>query len=289
MLHRQEMRDFEPIQIAILLVCCAIAASSSAAQPASHGERARLAPGLALLLKQECAQAVPLLREVLTAANAEFADELILLGLAYDCSGDRQALLSLFDDIWNHDLDPQEPTAEIRLVDDALRSGWQLQSRSSEGTYFAALLYSRVGRYEAALAELNVVGAPVRGSWSYYNLLGTVYLRQERFADAQHALEKALERSNGHADTFYKLGTVALATGDVSQATRRFQQSLRLRPVFPAASAALGIALLQAGEFQAARDALAKGTSVGPEIYLYLGETNERLGDREEAIAAYTN
>ena len=80
---------------------------------------------------------------------------------------------------------------------------------------------------------------------------------------------------------------MALATGDVPAATERLRQAVKLRLVFPAASAALGMALLQAGEFEAARESLTKGTSVGPEIYVYLGAANERLGQREAATEAY--
>ena len=67
----------------------------------------------------------------------------------------------------------------------------------------------------------------------------------------------------------------------------RLRQAVRLRSDFPAASAALGIALLQVGEFAAARDSLSKGKTLGPEIYIYLGAASERLGDNAAAIESY--
>src|SRR6185369_10428945 len=49
----------------------------------------------------------------------------------------------------------------------------------------------------------------------------------------------------------------------------------------------LGIALLQNGDAQGAREALVNGSSIGPEIYFYLGQAYERLDNRDAAIEAY--
>lgn len=239
-----------------------------------------------MLSKNECKQAALEFQQVLVA-NPNSPEGGILLGIAYDCSGDRANLRTAFRRIWNCDLDPQGPTGEITLIDNALNSELKLQPQTAMGRYFEALLYFRVGRYDSALAQLQNPAAPIADSWAYYNLLGTLYLRQSRFSEARNALETALVRSNNHADTFYKLGTVFLATGDVSGAMFQLRQAVRLRPAFPAANAALGMALLQAGEVTAARDFLLRGTSVGPEIYVYLGAASERLGDNKTAIESY--
>jgi len=245
-----------------------------------------LVAGWGFLSQHECKKASTALEQTL-AQNPNLTEARILLGLAYDCAGDQQRLKVAFKGIWDLDLDAQQSTAEMRLIDSVVGKEVDLQPRTSEGRYFEALLCVRIGRYGAALEKLQKLGAPVAASWSFYNLLGTIYLRQARFPEARQALETALEQSGEHADTFYKLGTVALATGDVSGAVTRLRQSTAIRPAFPAASAALGMALLQAGEFEAAREALTKGASVGAEIYVYLGIANERLGDRESAIKAY--
>src|SRR5436190_792295 len=83
----------------------------------------------------------------------------------------------------------------------ALRAGLELKQRTVEGRYFEALLYLRVGRYGTAVEKLRGLEA-VAGSWAYYNLVGTIHLRQARFSDARQALEAALEQFQGHADTF---------------------------------------------------------------------------------------
>jgi tetratricopeptide (TPR) repeat protein len=286
------MRDCQPIQIAALLVGWALVVAPCVADSASSNidgsaiSSPAFASGLAVLSKNQCQQAVRHFQQAL-AGNLNSPESRILLGVAYDCSGDREKLRTAFSRIWNYDLDPQQPTAEIGLIDNALNSGLKLQPQSALGKYFEALLYLRVGRYDSALARLKNSAAPIADSWAYYNLLGTLYLRQSRFPEARIVLETALARSNNQADTHYKLGTVFLATGDVSAATGELRQAVKLRSLFPAASAALGIALLQAGEFAAARDSLSKGTALGPEIYIYLGAASERLGDNKSAIESY--
>ena len=194
-----------------------------------------------MLSNNECKQAARRFQQVLVA-NPNSPEGGNLLGIAYDCSGDRKNLRTAFGHVWNYDLDPQGPTAEIKLIDHALNSELKLQPRTSIGRYFEALLYFRVGRFDSALARLQNPAAPIADSWAYYNLLGTVFLRQSRFSEARNALETALVRRNNHADTYYKLGTVFFATGDVSGAMFQLGQAVKLRPVFPAASAALGIA-----------------------------------------------
>lgn len=239
-----------------------------------------------MLSKHECKPAALQFQHLL-AANPDSPESRILLGIAYDCAGDRPNLNTAFNRIWNYDLDPQTTTAEIPLIESALNSGLKLQPQTAQGKYFVALLYFRVSRYDAALEELQTSASPVADSWAYYNLLGTLYLRQSRFSEAREILEMALARNANQADTFYKLGTVSLASGDAATAVTRLRQAVKLRPAFPAASAALGVALLQSGDFADARDALMKGTSVGPEIDVYLGTANEKLGNNKEAIENY--
>jgi tetratricopeptide (TPR) repeat protein len=286
------MRDCQPIQITALLVGWALLVApcvghnATSSTDVSEISSARFASGLAMLSKNECKQATHHFQQAL-AGNPNSPENIILLGVAYDCSGDRENLRTTFGRVWNYDLDPQRPTAEITVINKALDAGLKLKPQTPLGKYFEALLYSRVGRYESALARLKGSPAPIADSWAYYNLLGTLYLRQSRFLEARNALETALARNNNQADTHYKLGTVFLATGDVSGATNELRQAVKLRSLFPAASAALGIALLQTGEFAAARDSLSKGTALGPEIYIYLGAASERLGDNKAAIASY--
>jgi len=275
---------------AVFFVLGAVIGARGAGQSSGPSDRQTVArefsSGWEFLSQHECKKASTTLEQAV-AQNPNLTEARILLGLAYDCSGDQQRLKLAFNGIWDRDLDAQQSTAEMRLIDSVLGKQVDLQPGTAEGRYFETLLYVRLGRYGLALEKLQKLGAPVAASWYYYNLLGTIYLRQARFPEARQVLETALEQSREHADTFYKLGTVALATGDVSGAVTRLRQATSIRPAFPAASAALGMALLQKGEFEAAREALTKGTSVGAEIYVYLGNTNERLGDNESAIKAY--
>ncbi len=283
------MRNCQPIQIAILLLgstlACAAQGSGAAATGGTIAGR-RFASGLALLVKHECKGAAAELQQALTAAP-DLTEARILLGITYDCSADRIKLTTAFHHIWDHDLDPQEPTSAMTLTASAIQAGFNPRPQNAEGKYFQALLYYRLGNFDSVLPLLQAATPPVTDSWAYFNLLGSAYLRQSRFAEAKQALEAALQRDARQADTFYKLGTVLLATGDAGNATTQLKQAVKLRPEFPAASAALGIALLQSGDFGAAREFLAKGTSVGAEIYVYLGTANERLGDAAAAMENY--
>jgi tetratricopeptide (TPR) repeat protein len=283
------MRNCQPIQIAILLLGSALACAAQQAGAASTGGTIAgrgFASGLALLVRHECRRAATYFQQALMA-DPNLAEARILLGLSYDCSGDRLKLTAAFRHIWDHDLDPQEPTPEMTLAESALQAGFNPRPQSAEGKYFWALLYYRLGNLDSALAELQAAPAPVAGSWAYYNLMGSAHLRQAQFTEARQTLETAMQRNSKQADTFYKLGTVLLATGDAATATARLRQAVQLRPDFPAANAALGIALLQTGNFAAAREFLAKGTSVGAEVFVYLGTANEHLGDKAAAIENY--
>jgi tetratricopeptide (TPR) repeat protein len=285
------MRNCRPIQLGILLLCsvtvvCCVAQGSGTSVPGGGISHRKFTAGLALLEKHECKQAALNLQQVVRT-DPGLVEARILLGLAYDCSGDRANLAAAFHYIWDHDLDPQESTPETAIIERALNAGLKFQTQTPQGNYFTALLYYRVGHYDSSLATLQAVPAPVADSWAYNNLLGSIYLRQAHFSEAKQALEAAVQRDDRQADSFYKLGTVLLSTGDVAAATAELKRAVTLRPEFPAASAALGIALLQAGDFAAARDSLAKGGSVGAEVYVYLGTANERLNDSKAAIENY--
>jgi protein O-GlcNAc transferase len=279
-----KMRNCQPIQIAILLLCGAVASAAQGTGASAAGGKTvsrSFASGLALLVKHDCNQAATSFQQ------DRSVEAKILSGLAYDCSNNNEKLDVAFGHVWDRDLDPQEPTAESRLIESALKAGLKFQPQTPQGKYFAALLCYRMESYDNALEGLKSARPPVSDSWAYFNLLGSIYLRKSRFPEARQALESAVVRYDKQADTYYKLGTVMLATGDVPSATTQLKNAVKLRRDFPAANAALGIALLQAGDFAAARDCLFKGTAVGPEIYVYLGTANESLNDTKAAIENY--
>jgi tetratricopeptide (TPR) repeat protein len=280
------MRSFGLNLLVPILLCGLIAGFCLAQESAKENES--LASGVRLLKEGNCRAAASVFRDEL-ARNSRSVDARLLLGIAFDCSGTRPPVTRLFREIWNYDLDPQEQTADIRALQSEFQAGWIPPSQTAEGVYLTAVLLYRTGEYERALALLNSAGLPVARSWSYYNLLGSIYLRQARFTDAEKTLATARLQDGNRADTFYKLGTVELAMDRSSESIRYLRQALRLRPVFPAANAALGIALLQMGDAHAALNSLKKGSSIGPEIYVYLGEAYERLGNSAGAIDAYKN
>ena len=152
------MRVYRPIQIAALLACWALTVIPCSAESAasSNAGSDTLTPGftsgLALLSKNECKAGRT---SVSASARQEFE-----FGRRQDPPGCRVRLLgrwreptTTFGRVWNYDLDPQRPTAEIKLINKALNSELKLQPQTSLGKYFEALLYFRVGRYDSALAH----------------------------------------------------------------------------------------------------------------------------------------
>jgi tetratricopeptide (TPR) repeat protein len=274
------------LRLVAALVICGNTGTLCLAQRAPEAKTAHtLASGFQLLRAGECDLAARTFRDEI-ARKPEDVNARLLLGIAADCSEHRESVLASFKKIWNYDLDPQQ-SPDLVLVQSALHSGWSPAPKSAESKYLSAVLYYRAGEFDAARKLLDSVGAPINDSWAYYNLLGSIYLRKADFANAKAILATALTRNNQQADTFYKLGTVALATGETSDAIRYLRQGLHLRAYFPSASGALGIALLQSGDISGARDSLLRSTAIGPEIYVYLGEAYERLDDTDAAIEAY--
>ena len=140
-----------------------------------------LATGLALLGRHECRQAAPKFQQSLLA-DPNLIEARILLGIAYDCSGEPAKIQSAFQHIWDRDLDRQEATAETALIAGALKTG--LPVKTSHGKYFEALLYYRLGSYDSALAALQASSVPVADSWAYYN-------RWHTFFDSQGSLRRS--------------------------------------------------------------------------------------------------
>lgn len=70
-------------------------------------------------------------------------------------------------------------------------------------------------------------------------MLGAVYLREERFAEAESILRKAADIPAASAETHRLLGDALLAQGKTSAAEGQYSDSLRMSPAEPHASLAL--------------------------------------------------
>src|SRR5690349_2794389 len=120
-----------------ILACCCLGLS---AEP----KKSSFELGLRLLQDGKCSLAVSAFRNDL-AREPTSIDARLLLGIALDCSGNPKSVTQLFGEIWNSDLDPQEQTADLHLVQTAFQSGWNPSLHTSEAIYLVALLCYRTG------------------------------------------------------------------------------------------------------------------------------------------------
>jgi Flp pilus assembly protein TadD len=86
-----------------------------------------------------------------------------------------------------------------------------------------------------------------------------------RFDDAIPVYRRILELQPDDAETRNDLGLALHYTGDSQSAIAMLQEGTELAPEFQRAWLSLGFVALQAGEFDIARDALARAHRIGPE------------------------
>ncbi|MBI5304719.1 MAG: tetratricopeptide repeat protein [Chloroflexi bacterium] len=178
-----------------------------------------------------------------------------------------------------------------------------------------ASAYQKTGNLDAAIERLNRVIALNQGNAlakidprleSVHYVLGTLYTKQGRYAEAIASLKLALEISSTDADALYALGVAYQKQDDHTHALEAFQEAIRFAPEFGEAYADMAesaIALGNAPEAMYARamvlllngqpaNAAAQFEQViaqAPEIkraYYGLGLANEKLGKHAEAIQA---
>jgi len=120
-------------------------------------------------------------------------------------------------------------------------------------------------------------------------MLGLLYARQGRYAEAAEAYRLAVSLAPDSARYHNNLGNYYVHTGDVDAAIGAYQQGLKLDPGYPWAAYGLGAALLRAQRFEEAQQALLHALSVdadNPDIHYHLGLLHARGDDFEAAALA---
>jgi cytochrome c-type biogenesis protein CcmH len=139
----------------------------------------------------------------------------------------------------------------------------------------------QIGRMVAAL-ERRLAESPdeIQG----WIILTTAYLRMGRPADAERALNRALELAgddkarSASIAVNYGEALVAMAGGRVTPAAKSaFERALKLSPKHPAAGYYLGLAQLQAGDVQGAIAVWRRIADGAPKDAPWLAELKNRI------------
>ena len=120
--------------------------------------------------------------------------------------------------------------------------------------------------------------------------LGSVFLNQQKTAEAQESFEQAVKSHAGYPDTlantWNNLGLIAARAGRTEEAIANFQESLRLSPDYLIALENLGNAYRQQKNWSEARKVLERAVDIGPqdpEANYSLGMVFAQLNDTGHA------
>jgi len=126
------------------------------------------------------------------------------------------------------------------------------------------LVYSRLGRHEEALAEIEKsLAIKPRDAATLYNL-GNVLVRAARPQDAVAAYEEALKRKPDFVEAMTNLGNAWSAQGDESSAERWFRRGLLLAPNSPVIHMNLANSLFRQGRLEEAEKHYRLAISLDP-------------------------
>jgi tetratricopeptide (TPR) repeat protein len=92
-----------------------------------------------------------------------------------------------------------------------------------------ALDYSCLGRHEEGIAKLRQAGY-VRNTAQVHSLIGMIYTKEGKWAEARQALDLAERIDPGFDITYTYRGALYAAEGDLNSAAAEFRRSLALNP-----------------------------------------------------------
>lgn len=114
-------------------------------------------------------------------------------------------------------------------------------------------------------------------------LVGAVYLKMGRSADAERCLRKALAIEPGVHDAHTYLGMLALQHNDLAEAEREFKTELASQPNSQLAAAEFGEVRYRQQRWTEAADQIAKSRTVSPALLYMLSDSYFHMGKVKEA------
>jgi Flp pilus assembly protein TadD len=179
-------------------------------------------------------------------------------------------------------------TLQMNLVLDALPVFEQLHRdhpREPAYLYGLAAAHWTKGDVAETTGLLNTYLALEPKSPVGWYLLGAALLRQERYPEAQRALQRSLTLK-ADVDTEYLLGVSLEKTGNRNVAIETFQKIVKARPDHAAAHAALGAAYRENSNYTDARTELERALQLDANdlrANYQLGLVYAKLGEKEAA------
>ena len=132
------------------------------------------------------------------------------------------------------------------------------------------------GLWQEALAELEAATRLAPDVANGWNNLGSVYLALQRPADAVRAFRRALEAGSGEAVVRRNLAGALLEMGDLPEARRQIEITLRLSPADPAGWLRLGRIASAQGDAPTAREAYRRALALDPTLEAARKELEEQ-------------
>jgi tetratricopeptide (TPR) repeat protein len=151
-------------------------------------------------------------------------------------------------------------------------------------------VYFQRGYYDQAEASFRLALRDNPSSAEAVYGLGSVYLKQQKTAEARESFERAIKLHASYPDTlpnaWNNLGLLAAREGRAAEAVPYFQEALRLSPDHLIALENLGNAYRQQKQWDEARTVLERAVAVGPqdpEANYSLGMVFAQLDDSDHA------
>ncbi|MBW2527989.1 MAG: tetratricopeptide repeat protein, partial [Deltaproteobacteria bacterium] len=173
------------------------------------------------------------------------------------------------------------------------------ENHAGARTLIASILYREPGGEEEALKLLKQVTDPkgsIRGSASdeemvaAYSIMGEIHLTRSRFSAAEESFAAALKLAPQAMQALVGNGELYYRSGRYSEALARFEAALRVNPDSIDAKIGTAKTWLSQERPKDAKELMQKTLTAGarhPLVGYWLGKSEEALGDREKAEAAY--
>ncbi|RMG00077.1 MAG: hypothetical protein D6726_11920 [Nitrospirae bacterium] len=124
----------------------------------------------------------------------------------------------------------------------------------------------------------------------FYNLLGNIELRRERYRASERQFRKALEKDSGYQPAYEGLGMARFFEHDYNGAIRYLEKSLQIFPGNPVSSYYAGLSYFELGNYSRAIAYLRDFERAAPShkrVHGYLGIAYEKTGDYRSAYREY--
>ena len=187
-------------------------------------------------------------------------------------------------------LNPHEGRAKDLLnqaqVESRVLEQWSSAPAGGVNRLKQARLYYQQGNLIRALEALKAHLAETPRSIDGWNLLGLVYQKLNREAQALDAFQKARALDPANAEVLLNLGIVYEKQGQYEQALRYLQQAIELEPGSAKIYNNLGIVLARQHKYEQAREAYEKALALDPSLVEAWNNLGILYGQRQQLTRA---